>query len=84
MKPFIYLDAFIRSIVMLLGIQIRLLSVRVVVGGEGAIWRKVVRVFFRVQGLTATIRNSNEPTCVWGLSIEKQGSFKFSAASETY
>ena len=75
MKPFIYLDAFIRSIVMLLGIQIRMLFVRVVVGGQGAIWRKVVRVFLSVRGLTATIRSSNEPTCVWGLSIEKLGTF---------
>jgi hypothetical protein len=83
MKPFIYWEAFIRLIVMLLGIQIRMLFVRVVAGDEGAVWRKVVRVFFRVQGLTATIRSSNEPTCVWGLSIEKPGSLKFSAVSET-
>jgi hypothetical protein len=45
MKPFNYLDAFIRSIIMLVGIQIRMLFVRVVVGGEGAIWRKAGRVF---------------------------------------
>jgi hypothetical protein len=48
MKPFTYWGAFILLIAMLPGIQIRLLFVRVFVVGEGAMWRKVVRVFFRV------------------------------------
>jgi hypothetical protein len=79
-----YLDAFTRSIDMFLGIQIRVLFVHVVVECDGAVLRKVVRVFFRVQGLTVTIRSSNEPTCVWGLSIEKPGTVKISAVPYTY
>jgi hypothetical protein len=79
MSPFAYLDAFTLSIDMFLGMQVRILFVHSVAGCDGVIGRKVERVFFRVQGLTATIRSSNEPTCVWGLSIEKPGTFKFSA-----
>ena len=49
MKPLVYSNAFTRSIVMVLGVQIGSLFVRVVVG-VGAIRWKVVRAFFRVQG----------------------------------